>query len=194
MGSAIFLIRLYFAAFSRSFAGKIIVPVHLNSPPSSYLNFLCFKTLEIRAGISRNAFVFAAQTSARTMPAILKQKGERGGSVVECRTSEREVRGSRPTSAVLCPWARHFTPRKYWLITQEVMAPSRHDWKIVDWDVKPQHNQPTKLKQKILSGISFAKINKNCPNYPLKLISLAIRKWKNQLLIILQSSIPMTCQ
>ena len=21
------------------------------------------------------------------------------------------------------------------------MAPSRHDWKIVDWDVKPQHNQ-----------------------------------------------------
>ena len=31
----------------------------------------------------------------------------------------------------------------YWLITQEAMAPSRHDWKIVDWDVKPQHNQPT---------------------------------------------------
>ena len=23
----------------------------------------------------------------------------------------------------------------------EAMAPSRHDWKIVDWDVKPQHNQ-----------------------------------------------------
>ena len=72
--------------------------------------------------------------------------GERGGSVVECRTPEREVRGSRPTSAVLCPWARHFTPRKYWLITQEAMAPSRHDWKIVDWDVKPQHNQPTNPK------------------------------------------------
>ena len=69
--------------------------------------------------------------------------GERGGSVVECRTPEREVRGSTPTSAVLCPWARHFTPRKYWLITQKAMAPSRHDWKIVDWDVKPQHNQPT---------------------------------------------------
>ena len=63
--------------------------------------------------------------------------------MVECRTPEREVRGSRPTSAVLCPWARHFTPRKYWLLTQEAMAPSRHDWKIVDWDVKPQHNQPT---------------------------------------------------
>ena len=25
------------------------------------------------------------------------------GSVVECRTPEREVRGSRPTAAVLCP-------------------------------------------------------------------------------------------
>ena len=42
-------------------------------------------------------------------------------SAVECRTPEREVRGSRPTAAVMCPWARHFTPRKYWLITQEAM-------------------------------------------------------------------------
>ena len=74
---------------------------------------------------------------------FLFSHGKRGGSVVECRTPEREVRGSRPTAAVLCPWARHFTPRKYWLITQEAMALSRHDWKIVDWDVKPQHNQPT---------------------------------------------------
>ena len=74
-------------------------------------------------------------------------RGERGGSVVECRTPEREVGGSKPTAAVLCPWARHFTPRKYWLITQEAVAPSRYDWKIVDWDVKPQHNQPTKVIQ-----------------------------------------------
>ena len=29
--------------------------------------------------------------------------GERGGSVVECRTLEREVGGSKPTAAVLCP-------------------------------------------------------------------------------------------
>ena len=29
--------------------------------------------------------------------------GEHGGSVVECRTPEREVGGSRPTAAVLCP-------------------------------------------------------------------------------------------
>ena len=34
---------------------------------------------------------------------ITHQVGERGGSVVECRTPEREVRGSRPTAAVLCP-------------------------------------------------------------------------------------------
>ena len=71
--------------------------------------------------------------------------GERGGSVVECRTPEREVGGSKPTAAVLCPWARHFTPRKYWLITQEAVAPSRHDWKIVDWDVKPQHKQTNQV-------------------------------------------------
>ena len=29
--------------------------------------------------------------------------GERGGSVVECRTPEREVGGSKPTAALLCP-------------------------------------------------------------------------------------------
>ena len=81
--------------------------------------------------------------TALSVGSYYQAEGERGGSVVECRTPEREVRGSRPTAAVLCPWARHVTPRKYWLITQEAMAPSRHDWKIVDWDVKPQHNQPT---------------------------------------------------
>ena len=78
---------------------------------------------------------------------IILKTGERGGSVVECRTPEREVGGSKPTAAVLCPWARHFTPWKYWLITQEAVAPSRHDWKIVDWDVKPQHKQNFKNKR-----------------------------------------------
>ena len=33
----------------------------------------------------------------------LSVDGERGGSVVECQTPEREVRGSKPTAAVLCP-------------------------------------------------------------------------------------------
>ena len=93
--------------------------------------------------------MFRALTSHIVTSSIshIYEEGERGGSVVECRTPEREVRGSRPTSAVLCPWARHFTPRKYWLITQEAMAPSRHDWKIVDWDVKPQHNQHLRRQQ-----------------------------------------------
>ena len=36
--------------------------------------------------------------------------GEHSGSVVEHQTLEREVGGSKPTSAVLCPCARHFTP------------------------------------------------------------------------------------
>ena len=101
--------------------------------------------------------ILKVQTPEKILVIILKfeqcdfiTQGERGGSVVECRTPE--VRGSRPTAAVLCPWARHFTPRKYWLITQEAMAPSRYDWKIVDWDVKPQQNQPnyyTKLHPKL---------------------------------------------
>ena len=90
--------------------------------------------------------------------------GERGGSVVECRTPEREVRGSRPTAAVLCPWARHFTPRKYWLITQEAMAPSRHDWKIVDWDVKPQHNQMIWIWFKIVKSV-LGKMFIWCPTW-----------------------------
>ena len=78
-----------------------------------------------------------------------------GGSVVECRTPEREVGDSKPTAAVLCPWARHCTPRKYWLITQEAVAPSRHDWKIVDWDVKPQHKQTNKQNKFMNSKLGW---------------------------------------
>ena len=55
-------------------------------------------------------------------------------------------------SLMILKWIiRHFTPRKYWLITQEAVAPSRHDWKIVDWDVKPQHKQHKQIKWIILS-------------------------------------------
>ena len=75
--------------------------------------------------------------------------------MVECRTPEREVGGSRPTAAVLCPWARHFTPRKYWLITQEAVAPSRRDWKIVDWDVKPQHKQTIILSRQQITKMTI---------------------------------------
>ena len=57
------------------------------------------------------------------------------------------------------PWWQSFDvnrkPRSLWLLVASfkmislnsdfilIFYPSRHDWKIVDWDVKPQHNQPT---------------------------------------------------
>ena len=123
--------------------------------------YLGYPTESTKAVNSSHGGYCLARPKLRTAWEELRPKehtynGERGGSVVECRTPEREVRGSRPTSAVLCPWARHFTPRKYWLITQEAMAPSRHDWKIVDWDVKPQHNQPT-----ILTIMHYTEYNVN---------------------------------
>ena len=102
----------------------------------------CLCHMRTKAQVSLHIRAVRSASLDSIIPVHAKS-GERGGSVVECRTPEREVRGSRPTAAVLCPWARHFTPRKYWLITQEAMVPSRHDWKIVDLDVKPQHNQPT---------------------------------------------------
>ena len=63
---------------------------------------------------------------------------------------------------MLCPWARHFTPRKYWLITQEAVAPSRHDWKIVDWDVKPQHKKKKKKKKKYLLHVHVFCLLERC--------------------------------
>ena len=51
-----------------------------------------------------NAQELTMQLSQTLSSAIAQIKvGERGGSVVECGTPEREVRGSRPTAAVLCP-------------------------------------------------------------------------------------------
>ena len=100
--------------------------------------------------------LFRSTLRDRTFIRIHKDEipaGERGGSVVACRTPKREVGGSKPTAAELCPWAGHFTPRKYWLITQEAVAPSRHDWKIVDWDVKPQHKQTNEIPAFYSTGI-----------------------------------------
>ena len=52
------------------------------------------------------------------------------------RTPDPEVGGSSLTRvAVLCPWARHIYPPKSTGNTQETMAPSQHDWKIVYRDV-----------------------------------------------------------
>ena len=52
---------------------------------------------------------------------------ERCGLVVEPRTLEREVRGSRPTSACCVLEQRHIYSQKSTGNTQEAVAPSRHD-------------------------------------------------------------------
>ena len=122
--------------------------------------YICTDFDNIELGIVKHSF---SSIHYRVMALVWFQnfistqylEGERGGSVVECRTPEREIGGSKPTAAVLRPWARHFTPRKYWLITQEALAPSQHDWKIVDWDVKPQHKQNQYLENK---GMDFDQI------------------------------------
>ena len=49
------------------------------------------------------------------------------------------------------------------------MAPSRHDWKIVDWDVKPQHNQ---------QPIYTKKINKQKRlEPPILAYSIGLKRW-----------------
>ena len=95
-------------------------------------------------------------------------------ALVECWTPEREVGGSKPTAAVLCPWARHFTPRKYWLITQEAVAPSRHDWKIVDWDIKPQHKQTKHYAEYVVN------MQKAIPKQPHTLILMELETTKKR--------------
>ena len=70
------------------------------------------------------------------------QEGGRVAQVVERQTPEREVQGWSPTTAVKCPWARHFNLPKVLVYTQEAVALSQNDWKIVDRDVK----QKTKPK------------------------------------------------
>ena len=56
--------------------------------------------------------------------------------MVEHRTPEREVGGSRPTYAVVVLEQDRLLPGSTGN-TQEAVAPSRHDLKVVDWDVKP---------------------------------------------------------
>ena len=52
------------------------------------------------------------------------------------------------------------------------MAPSRHDWKIVDWDVKPQHNQPTNCSlESLLTYMKVKDINMNKIGVPKKWLS-----------------------
>ena len=88
--------------------------------------------------VGRHKGIWSSETSVRRF-----WSSSGGARWLSGRVSDSGARGPGFETYLLrvCPWARHFTPRKYWLITQEAMAPSRHDWKIVDRDVKPQHNQ-----------------------------------------------------
>ena len=69
--------------------------------------------------------------------------GERCGSAKERRTPERGV-GVRNLPPPCCVLEQDTLLTESTGNTQEAVAPSRHDWKIVDWDVKPQHKQTNK--------------------------------------------------
>ena len=65
---------------------------------------------------------------------------ERSGSVVDYLTRDRGVVRSNLTGVTpLCHWARQSLLSTG--STQE--DPSRHNWKIIDWDVKNQTKQTT---------------------------------------------------
>ena len=66
------------------------------------------------------------------------------------------------------------------------MAPSRHDWKIVDWDVKPQHNQPTNLSLEVLCVKSEEQGLENCLNHILQKVEVNIWKQWTALLALMQ--------
>ena len=73
--------------------------------------FLCCHTASVRrCGLRTTKSIQSTKpvfrlflTSVHDLFIFHKLCGERGGSVVECRTPEREVGGSKPTAAVLCP-------------------------------------------------------------------------------------------
>ena len=63
--------------------------------------------------------------------------------MVERRTPEPDV-GARPTSAVLCLEQDTLLPESTGN-TREPVATSRYHWKVVEWDVKSQHEQTNPL-------------------------------------------------
>ena len=78
------------------------------------------------------------------------------------RTSEREVGGSIHTRvAVLYPWARYIYLPKSTGNTQEAVALSRHDWKIVDWDVKLQPKQTKQVQILVLPAWFYSIVCRN---------------------------------
>ena len=69
-----------------------------------------------------------------------RQSWERCGSVVERWTPERHF-GVRNLPLPCCVVEQDTLLPESTGNTQEAVALSRHDWIIVDWDVKPQHKQ-----------------------------------------------------
>ena len=68
----------------------------------------------------------------------------RSGSVVELVTSELEVQGLNPMPPVKCPWTRDFKHSKEMVNTQEAVAPSQHDRKIIDRDLRKKKKKKKK--------------------------------------------------
>ena len=122
------LMVLYFSGF-RSVGRSVAIQSH------------CSLYSWFHRNISTRNIEYKPLTDMQRMefPIIIR---ERGGVAVERRTLYLEFLGSIPTVVtVLCPWARHINSLQYWLNPGKELAPSRHNWKIVDWDVKPQYKQ-----------------------------------------------------
>ena len=71
----------------------------------SRLSVLCYETEHMNATIGQHAIEGSEYYlyPCRDISHFSSIFEERGGSVVECQTPEREVGSSKPTSAVLCP-------------------------------------------------------------------------------------------
>ena len=64
----------------------------------------CEKYLDVfNITVMRQQAEVEVNISTEDLMITKKESGERGGSVVESQTPEREVRGWKPTSAMLCP-------------------------------------------------------------------------------------------
>ena len=75
---------------------------------------------------------------------------ECSGLVVKCLIQDQGVLGSSLTGiTALCPWARHINPC-FVLHGPTQEDPSRHNWTIVDWDIKNQTKQTHIFKTKIV--------------------------------------------
>ena len=91
---------------TNSYQGQIFVSIFKH-------NFLVFSSLIFCHNLSKSSSFYHLRRRFSVEELQVHKKadfyvthfnsGERGGSVVECRTPEREVGGSKPTSAVLCP-------------------------------------------------------------------------------------------